>query len=38
MQMPNPAATSESADVTRGASWPSRGLKPALRHAAIVVS
>ena len=29
-EIPRPAATRLSADVMRGASWPRRGLKPAL--------
>jgi len=35
---PSPTATRLSADVIRGASWPSLGLNPALRQAAIVTS
>src|ERR1700687_1416534 len=37
-EIPRPGATRLSADVMRGASWPRRGRKPALRHAAVVAS
>ena len=38
IETPSPAATRFSVEMMRGASWPTRGLKPAPRHAVMMVS